>query len=64
MVKEMAEHARGGGVDISGQLLSCGVIDILLSTLSAAEEVGEKLRVVAPATARARRPTLEDSLSL
>lgn len=42
MVKEMAEHARGGGVDISGQLLSCGVIDILLSILSAAEEVGEK----------------------
>ena len=39
-IKEINEAAQKTGTDLTVQLLSCGVIDIVVSTLSAVEQVG------------------------
>jgi hypothetical protein len=40
VVGMLAEAAEAGGTDLSGQLLSCGFIDVVVSALSAVEQIG------------------------
>lgn len=40
VMKDLAETAQAAGVDMTGQLLSCGYIDVLISALNAAMELG------------------------
>jgi hypothetical protein len=39
-IKELVESVQLGGGDLTAELLSCGYVDILVSALSAVEEVG------------------------
>jgi hypothetical protein len=41
-LKDLVESAQAGGIDLTAQLLSCGLIDLLVSALGAVEEVGEE----------------------
>ena len=40
VVKELCEGAQPGGIDLTTELVSCGFIDLLVSALSAVEQVG------------------------
>ena len=39
-MKDLIETSQAAGVDLPAQMLSCGFIDIVISVLSAVEEVG------------------------
>ena len=39
-IKDLVESSQAGGVDLTAELLSCGFIDVMVSALSAVEEIG------------------------